>query len=421
MDKIVIQGGRRLTGRVEVSGSKNAALPILLATLLHDGVTTLHRVPKLWDVGTTRKLLVQLGAEVAMEREGARVDASTVKDCKAAYELVRTMRASVLVLGPLLARFGEAQVSLPGGCAIGSRPVDQHIEGLKRLGAHIEIEHGYIRAKAKKLIGGEYRFAMPTVGGVEQLMMAATLAQGTTVLQNCAREPEIVDLGDFLNAMGAKVSGQGTRTIAIEGVTSLRDAEYTVIPDRIEAGTLMVAAAITRGEVTVGSVVREHLQPITSILREAGVSIEWEQRDTAAHVRMTDRPRPTQIVTAPHPGFPTDMQAQLMALLAVADGESFIHERIFENRFQHILELRRLGADIDIDASGRTAHVRGVERLSGAGVMATDLRASASLVLAGLVAANTTEVHRVYHLDRGYERLDEKLASLGAHIHREKE
>ena len=411
-----IQGGTPLTGEVKISGAKNAALPILAATLLVDGPVTVGNVPHLHDVTTTNELLGRMGVSVTIdERMRVTVDASSITDLVAPYELVKTMRASILVLGPLLARFGRADVSLPGGCAIGARPVNLHVTGLQQLGADIRIENGYIKARASRLKGARLVLDTVTVTGTENLMMAATLAEGTTHIENAAREPEVVDLANFLNVMGAQVSGAGTDTITIEGVARLHGGHYEVLPDRIEAGTFLVAGAITRGRVKVRNTVPHHLEAVLAKLAEAGAEVttgeNWIEVDTHG-----ERPRAVDIRTAPHPGFPTDMQAQFAALNTVADGVATITETIFENRFMHMLEMRRLGADIRIE--GNTAIIRGVPRLTAAPVMATDLRASASLVLAGLVADGRTQVERIYHIDRGYECIEEKLGALGAQIRR---
>jgi UDP-N-acetylglucosamine 1-carboxyvinyltransferase len=418
MDQIVVKGGRVLRGDVTVSGSKNAALPILAAALLAPGEHTFRNVPGLVDVHTMLKVLGTMGCEV--ERPGSRAaDVCRVRvkpDLlpEAPYDLVKTMRASVLVLGPLVARLGHARVSLPGGCAIGARPIDQHLKGLKALGADIRLTEGYVEATAKRLVGATICFDVITVTGTENLLMAATLAQGRTILENAAREPEVEELARVLNKMGARIQGAGTSEITIEGVESLSPVDHAIIPDRIEAGTLLVAAAITGGEVWVRRALPEHLEAVLQKLREAGCRISSEKDGLCC--RGPARPQALNITTQEHPGFPTDMQAQLMVLLSVADGTSLISENIFENRFMHVAELDRMGADISI--KGPLAVVKGVERLSGAPVMATDLRASASLLLAGLRAEGTTQVSRVYHLDRGYERLEQKLAALGADIHR---
>ena len=414
MEKIVVRGGRKLCGTVQLSGAKNAALPLLCATLLTGGVHRLDNVPALRDIRTVLSLLETLGAAVTRDGALVTVDADAVKSVEAPYDLVKTMRASVLVLGPLLARYGHARVSLPGGCAIGARPIDQHLKGLEAMGAQITLDHGYVNASCNRLRGATIYFDMPTVGGTENLLMAATLAKGTTVLENAAREPEIVDLAAALSGMGARISGAGSDTITIEGVDSLRPMNHRVMCDRIEAGTFMVAAAITGGDITVAGIDHECVEAVISKLRESGAEVTVSA--DAIRVVAGDEIRPVQIKTSPHPGFPTDMQAQFMALLTRASGSSVIAENVFENRFMHVCELQRLGADIRID--GKQALVTGVDSLCGAPVMATDLRASASLVLAGLAARNTTEVARIYHLDRGYERLEEKLRALGADIER---
>ena len=416
MDKLIITGGARLEGEIRISGAKNAALPILAATLLADGPMTVGNVPHLQDITTTMELLGAMGVHLVIDEKLAiESDTSTLQHCIAPYDLVKTMRASILVLGPLLARFGEADVSLPGGCAIGSRPVNLHIDGLRAMGAEISVESGYIKAKAKRLKGATIVLDIVTVTGTENLMMAATLADGTTILENAAREPEVVDLANCLNAMGAKISGAGTSAITIEGVERLRGVHYNVLPDRIEAGTYLVAAAITGGRIKIKDVQPAALDAVLAKLREAGAVIEtgedWISLDMQGR-----RPKAVSVHTAPYPAFPTDMQAQFTALNAVAEGTSVITETVFENRFMHVQELERMGAEIRLE--GNTAIVNGVERLTGAPVMATDLRASASLVLAGLVAEGDTEVLRIYHIDRGYERIEEKLALLGAKIHR---
>jgi UDP-N-acetylglucosamine 1-carboxyvinyltransferase len=413
MDKIVINGGEKLRGEVRVSGAKNAALPILASSLLASGQSIYRNVPALGDVSTMKKLLAQLGAGV--EGKGVTsVDTSTINKFEAPYELVKTMRASAVVLGPLVGRHGEARVSLPGGCAIGARPIDQHLKGLAALGARIDLEHGTVTARAKRLRGATIVFDVVTVTGTENLMMAATLAKGRTTLENCACEPEVEELARVLNKMGARISGAGTALITIEGVDELQPVDHAIIPDRIEAGTLMVAAAVTRGNVLIKDCMPEHLDAVIAKLRSAGVEVSAEPG--GVRVRGRADVLPTDIVTRPYPGFPTDMQAQFMVLMSLAKGQSVLTENIFENRFMHVPELGRMGADIMIE--GRTAIVRGPARLKGAKVMATDLRASACLVLAGLVAEGTTEVLRVYHLDRGYERLEKKLKGLGADIRR---
>jgi UDP-N-acetylglucosamine 1-carboxyvinyltransferase len=416
MDKLQITGGVPLEGEVRISGAKNATLPILAAGLLASEPVTICNVPHLKDVTTTIELLGRMGVSVTIA-EGLRieVDASTLKECFAPYDLVKTMRASILVLGPLVARFGRADVSLPGGCAIGARPVNIHVAGLQAMGADIQIEGGYIRARAGRLKGARLVLDAVTVTGTENLMMAATLADGETVLENAAREPEVVDLANFLIAMGAKIQGAGTDKIVIQGVTKLHGTTYEVLPDRIESGTYLVAGAITRGHVRIKNTRPEHLDAVTAKLREAGATVDvgdnWIEVDMRGR-----RPRAVDVRTAPYPAFPTDMQAQFAALNTVAVGVGTIIETIFENRFMHMLEMRRLGAEIRLE--GNTAIIRGVERLTAAPVMATDLRASASLVLAGLVAEGRTEIERIYHIDRGYETIEEKLAGIGAQIRR---
>jgi UDP-N-acetylglucosamine 1-carboxyvinyltransferase len=416
LDKLQIQGGTPLEGEVRISGAKNATLPILAAALLADTPVVIGNVPHLQDVTTTIELLGQMGASVTIdEHMHIEVDASTVRECFAPYDLVKTMRASILVLGPLVARFGRADVSLPGGCAIGARPVNIHVAGLQAMGADITIEGGYIRARAARLRGARLVLDTVTVTGTENLMMAATLADGETVLENAAREPEVVDLAHFLSSMGARIQGAGTDKIVIEGVKSLRGTRYDVLPDRIEGGTYLVAGAITRGHVRIKNTRPQHLDAILAKLREAGATVacgdNWIEVDMRGR-----RPRAVDVRTAPYPAFPTDMQAQFAALNTVADGVGTITETIFENRFMHMLEMRRLGAEIRLE--GNTAIIKGVSKLTAAPVMATDLRASASLVLAGLVAEGQTDVERIYHIDRGYEAIEEKLAQLGAQIRR---
>ncbi|MBZ0270507.1 UDP-N-acetylglucosamine 1-carboxyvinyltransferase [bacterium] len=416
MDKMVITGGERLIGETTVSGSKNAALPLLAATILADGPCTIRGVPRLNDIHTTTALLEHLGATI----EGTStliVDPRGINRSEAPYDLVKTMRASTLVLGPLVARYGTARVSLPGGCAIGARPIDQHLKALSALGAQIDLVHGYVEARAQKLTGAKIVFDMPSVGATETAMMAAAAAQGVTTIEHAAREPEIGALADFLRRMGATIEGDGTRQIFIEGKTPLGGADIDLMPDRIEAGTLMVAAGITRGNILLRGCALEHLGAVADKLRATGMTIEKEGDGVRCVARKI--PRAADIKTQPYPGFPTDMQAQFMALMSVADGMSVINESIFENRFMHVLELQRMGADIKVD--GATAIVRGVPLLSGAEVMATDLRASASLILGGLAAEGETVVHRIYHLDRGYEAIENKLQKLGANIRREKE
>jgi UDP-N-acetylglucosamine 1-carboxyvinyltransferase len=416
MQKIVVTGNGPLRGEVRISGAKNAVLPILCATLLADEPVRIDNVPHLHDVVTTAKLLQGLGAGVAHDGDAMAVDPRGVNSHVAPYELVKTMRASILVLGPLLAKFGDAEVSLPGGCAIGSRPVDLHIKGLQALGAKIDVEHGFIKASAKgRLKGARHVFEMVSVGATENVLMAATLADGTTVLENAAMEPEIVDLAECLRAMGARIEGAGTPRIVVEGVERLHGGSHSVIADRIETGTFLVAAAMTGGSIVATHARPDTLDAVLDKLRESGaeISVDGDRIALDMHGR---RPRAVNITTAPHPAFPTDMQAQFMALDCIADGVGVINETIFENRFMHVQELLRLGADIRVD--GHTAVVRGLARLGGAPVMATDLRASASLILAGLVADGETLIDRIYHLDRGYERIEAKLSALGAKIRR---
>jgi UDP-N-acetylglucosamine 1-carboxyvinyltransferase len=415
MEKLAITGGRRLEGEVRISGAKNAALPILAATLLTDQRVTLGNIPHLRDVTTTIQLLGRMGVNVTLH-EGLRVevDPSAVTDFQAPYDLVKTMRASILVLGPLVGRFGRADVSLPGGCAIGARPVDLHVAGLRALGAHVEIEDGYIRARAERLRGAHLVLDKVTVTGTENLMMAAVFAEGETVLENAAREPEVEDLANFLNRIGARVAGAGSNRIVIQGVARLHGAEYEVLPDRIETGTFLVAGAITGGHVRLRATCPDHVEAILVKLRDAGARIEtgsdWIELD------MQGRATAVDISTAPYPGFPTDMQAQFAALNCVATGVATINENVFENRFMHMQELQRMGANIRLQ--GHTAVIQGVDGLKAAPVMATDLRASAGLVLAGLVAEGETVVDRIYHIDRGYECIEEKLNQLGAAIRR---
>lgn len=419
MDKLLITGGNRLHGEVVVSGAKNAALPILCAALLAETPLNLSSVAALKDIDTTIKLLGMMGVKIDRNADKVSLDASEVASFEATYEMVKTMRASILVLGPLLARFGNARVSLPGGCAIGSRPVDLHIKGLQAMGAAIHITHGYIQASTlhlpnRRLQGTRYYMDMVTVTGTENLMMAASLAQGTTVLENAAKEPEVVDLANCLIKMGAKITGAGTDVITIEGVERLTGADHNIVCDRIEAGTYMVAAAMTGGEVKLLNVQAHLLDAVIEKLREAGATVTVD--DDSITVKADGKLKAVNIRTAPHPAFPTDMQAQFMALNTVATGVAKVTETIFENRFMHVQEMQRLGADIGID--GNTALVKGVEYLDGATVMATDLRASASLVLAGLVARGDTVIERIYHLDRGYEHLEAKLNALGANVKR---
>jgi UDP-N-acetylglucosamine 1-carboxyvinyltransferase len=416
MDKLQINGGIALEGEIRISGAKNATLPILAGALLADGSVTVGNVPHLQDVTTTIELLGRMGVSVTVdERMRIEVDPTTIREYFAPYELVKTMRASILVLGPLVARFGHADVSLPGGCAIGARPVNIHVAGLQAMGADIHIENGYIRARAKRLRGARLLLETVTVTGTENLMMAATLADGESVIENAAREPEVVDLANFLISMGAKIEGAGTDTISIQGVERLTGTHYEVLPDRIESGTYLVAGAITGGHVKLKNTRPDHLDAVLAKLREAGARVEtgdsWIEMDMRGK-----RPRAVDVRTAPYPAFPTDMQAQFAALNTVAEGVSTITETIFENRFMHMLEMRRMGAEIRLE--GNTAIIRGVPKLTAAPVMATDLRASASLVLAGLVADGTTQVERIYHIDRGYECIEEKLQQLGAQIKR---
>jgi len=416
MDKLQIRGGVPLDGEVRISGAKNATLPILAGALLADGPVTIGNVPHLQDVTTMIELLGRMGASVTVdERMRIEVDPRTTRETFAPYDLVKTMRAAILVLGPLVARHGSADVSLPGGCAIGARPVNIHVAGLQAMGAEVHIENGYIKARAGRLKGARIVLETVTVTGTENLMMAATLAEGRTILENAAREPEIVDLALFLNSMGARISGHGTDTIIVDGVESLHATSYEVLPDRIEAGTYLLAGAITGGRVRARNARPEHLDAVLAKLEEAGAKVV--RGDNFIEVDMGGRrPRAVDIRTAPHPGFPTDMQAQFAALNTVADGVGTIVETIFENRFMHMLEMRRMGAEIRLE--GNTAIIKGVPKLTAAPVMATDLRASASLVLAGLVAEGTTEVERIYHIDRGYECIEEKLQGLGAQIRR---
>ena len=422
MQKIVVEGGAALNGDVQISGAKNAVLPILCATLLADGPVSITNVPNLHDVVTTAKLLGELGAGITVDEgtlgrgRGMVIDPTTVHSHVAPYELVKTMRASVLVLGPLLAKYGAAEVSLPGGCAIGSRPVDQHIKGLQALGADITVENGYIKARRDgRLKGARFVFDMITVTGTENVLMAAALAEGTSVLENAAMEPEIVDLADCLNALGANIEHAGSGRIVVHGVERLHGGNHHVLPDRIETGTFLVAAAMTGGRVTVRCARPDTLDAVIDKLKQAGAEITVDA-DRITLDMGGRRPKAVDLTTAPHPAFPTDMQAQFMAMNCIADGVGVINETIFENRFMHVSELQRLGADIRVE--GHTAIIRGVQRLSGAPVMATDLRASASLVLAGLVAEGATTIDRIYHLDRGYENLEEKLSGLGANIRR---
>ncbi len=415
MDKIKIKGGNQLKGEVTISGAKNAALPVLASSILVDGTTEFSNIPDLMDVKSIKILLEDLGAKCKSKQEKIKINCSKINKTEAEYELVRKMRASILVLGPLVARFGKAKVSLPGGCAIGARPVDMHLTGLEALGAKISIKHGYIEAQANRLKGTEIYFDTPTVTGTENLMMAATLAKGTTILKNSAREPEIVALSNALKLMGAKITGAGTSVIKIKGVNSLKPAKISVIPDRIEAGTFMVAAAATRGNILIKGCEPEHMSGIIDKLKQMGSSIEIKKNQIRVKGKKTIKN--INIKTLPYPGFPTDMQAQFMVLMSLAKGNSMVNETIFENRFIHVNELKRMGADISISGPNN-ALVRGVKTLTGASVMASDLRASASLVIAGLVAQGTTIIHRVYHIDRGYDSIEKKLSNLGADIKR---
>ncbi|MBI3773823.1 MAG: UDP-N-acetylglucosamine 1-carboxyvinyltransferase [Gammaproteobacteria bacterium] len=416
MDKLLISGGVPLNGEIRISGAKNAALPLMAATLLAETPITLRNVPHLQDITTTMELLGRMGVRLTVdEKLNVEVDSSTINDFCAPYELVKTMRASILVLGPLVARFGQAEVSLPGGCAIGSRPVNLHIQGLRAMGAEVEVSNGFIHARAKRLKGAHLFMDVVTVTGTENLLMAATLAEGTTVIENAAREPEVVDLANCLNTMGAKITGHGTDRIVIEGVTGLHGTDYRIMPDRIETGTYLVGAAITGGRVKLRETDPNLLDSVIAKLREAGAEItcgkDWIELDMKGK-----RPRAVDIHTAPYPAFPTDMQAQFTALNSIAEGTGAISETVFENRFMHAQELARMGAKIHVE--GNMAIVTGVQKLTGAPVMATDLRASASLVLAGLVADGETTVSRIYHIDRGYECIEEKLQQLGARIRR---
>ena len=416
MDKIVIKGGRALKGEVRISGAKNAALPILISSLLTDGWNTYSNVPNLKDIQSTKLLLSSLGAEIESDGNSIKINGGGMCNHEASYDLVRKMRASILVLGPLVARLKKARVSLPGGCAIGARPINLHLKGLARLGAVIELKHGYVEASADHLKGTEIYLDIPTVTGTENLMMAAVLAKGVTVLRNAAREPEVVALADVLIKMGAKIKGTGTSVITIDGVSSLKPVSVSIIPDRIETGTFMVSAALTGGDVTILNCEPDHLEAVIHKLRLTGAQVTVENK--SVRVQGADEIASVDVKTQAYPGFPTDMQAQFMVLMSVARGFSIISETIFENRFIHVSELKRMGADIKI--TGNTAMITGISALSGAPVMATDLRASASLILAGLAAVGTTEINRVYHLDRGYESIEKKFAKLGAAIKRVK-
>ncbi len=414
MQKLAIQGGNPLNGEVRISGAKNAALPIMCASLLTAGDLSLSNLPDMHDVATMTRLLQQMGVKIAAESQAATFNAAHMDKLEAPYDMVKTMRAAILVLGPLVARFGEARVSLPGGCAIGSRPVDLHIKGLQAMGAEIHIEHGYIHATAKRLKGARICFDLVSVTGTENLMMAAALADGVTVLENAAREPEVVDLANCLLAMGARIDGAGSDTITITGVDALHGASYRVMPDRIESGTFLVAAAATGGRITLTDARADILDSVLDKLREAGAQIAVS--GDRISLEMNRRPTAVNLRTAPYPAFPTDMQAQFMALNTIAEGSAIVVETIFENRFMHVQELRRLGAQIDVE--GNTAVIKGCAQLEGATIMATDLRASACLVIAGLVAQGETVVDRIYHLDRGYEHIEAKLSALGAQIRR---
>lgn len=414
MDRFRIIGPSRLEGTIRASGAKNAALPALAASLLTDDPLTLDRIPDVVDIRTMLTLLRHLGIRSERKGESVHLTPGGPQEDDAPYELVKKMRASVLVLAPLLARHGHARVSLPGGCAIGVRPIDQHLAVLEAMGASVSLEHGYVEVKAEKLSACNFRFSVPTVTGTENAMMAACLGQGTTRLENCAREPEIIDLAHLLNAMNARIEGAGTEVMTIEGVPSLGGAKHRIIADRIEAGTYLIGAVLTGGSLILQDCEPEHLIPLLEKLGEVGADLTWDERQVC--IRGGGTLRPKDILTAPHPGFPTDLQAQFMVLLTQASGQATVCERIFENRFQHVAELSRMGANIQLD--GAFAHIQGPTPLSGANVMATDLRASASLVLAGLVAEGETLVHRIYHLDRGYESMETKLASLGAQVER---
>jgi UDP-N-acetylglucosamine 1-carboxyvinyltransferase len=416
MDKLIIRGGKKLKGRVSISGAKNAALPIITATLLAPGTSVIKNVPDLKDVATIGRLVTHFGAQFSYKDRKVSVNNKRIKTLEAPYELVRTMRASVLVLGPLLARFGQAKVSLPGGCAIGARPINLHLMGLEKMGADIKLDSGYIIAKGKRLEGTSIYLDIPTVTGTENLMMAATLAKGRTLIENAAREPEVVDLAHALIAMGAKIHGAGESIIEIEGVNELTPVQYSVIPDRIEAGTFMAIAGITGGDITIKGCRHEHLDATILKLQEAGIT--FENVSDGIRVRGPSRPTASNLKTMPYPGFPTDMQAQFMALMSIAEGTSIITETVFENRFMHVAELRRMGADITVE--GGTATVKGIKALKSAPLMATDLRASASLIVAALASKGETAIHRLYHLDRGYEKMEKKLRGIGANIRRVK-
>ena len=418
MDKLIINGNKPLSGEVSVSGAKNAVLPMLCASVMaSDTCVTLKNIPHLHDVTTTVRLLRQMGVSVTLDDNmDIQLDPSTIKNFYAPYDLVKTMRSSILVLGPLLARYGQAKVSLPGGCAIGTRPVEMHLEALSKMGASIDIEHGYISASVEKLVGANINFPKSTVTGTENILMASTLAYGETVITNAAKEPEVVDLANFLNSMGASISGHGSDTIKIQGIDKLSGISYTALPDRIETGTFLVAAAITGGKITVKNTIPEHVETIIQKLREAGAEVVHTESSISLDMK-GNRPKPVSIETGAYPLFPTDMQAQITALNTIADGTSIIKENIFENRFMHVQEMTRMGADIRLEQN--CAIISGVSKLVGAPVMATDLRASASLILVGLVAEGVTEIERIYHIDRGYDCIEEKLRQLGANITRE--
>ena len=416
MKKLKIQGGHSLRGEIHISGSKNAALSIIAASIMTEERIVLENIPHLEDVTTMIRLIAGMGVSVTLADDNKLIlDSSKIRNFLAPYDLVKTMRASILVLGPLIARFGEASVSLPGGCAIGARPVNLHLDGLKAMGADVEINEGYICAKAKKLKGAHFSFSPVSVTGTANLMMAGVLAEGQTILENAATEPEVINLGEFLLKMGAKIKGLGTRKIMIDGVNKLCSAEHKIIPDRIETGTFLVAAAITKGSVLLKKTQPEHLQSVLDLLRQTGAVIFFEEDTIELTMNLTNI-KPADFTTQPYPGIPTDMQAQLMVLNAIAPGNSIVVETIFENRFMHVLELQRMGADISL--SGNTAYITGVKRLQSAPVMATDLRASAALVLAGLVADGETHIDRIYHIDRGYECIESKLSLLGAKVAR---
>ena len=421
MDKIVLQGGTPLTGEVLISGAKNAALPVLFSSILHKGVSRFSNVPHLADIVTTKKLLEAIGCKLTHEKDEIIIDATNIQSLTAPYDLVRTMRASCMMMGPLLARFGEAIISLPGGCAIGARPINLHLKGFEQLGATIEIAHGYIHAKAKKLKAATICFDTVTVTGTKNVLMAAIFAEGTSILENAAKEPELVNLAEILNKAGARIKGAGESVITIEGIppSDLTPLEGAIIPDRIEAGTFMVAAAMTKGELLLKNCKASQMEINIAKMREMGARVKASENELLVSAQGLAKLKPVTLTTTPYPGFATDMQAQFMAAACIADGASVIHETVFENRFMHVAELSRMGAQIDID--GHTAIITGQRSLSGATVMATDLRASASLILAGLIAEGETEVRRIYHLDRGYEQMEEKLKKIGASICREKE